>query len=523
MEADKLKKKLHGSILKGKKFKVEVARPRKRLRDDDEDAGSDAKPPSEKKVSKKRKAEDGTIAGYELPPGRQVKRGWTEPAHAKKEKKKAEKEKKKSGKEEKKPKAQPKSKYTENPECLFRTKTPPNRSSVESTDPKKDKKSKKKKLPGEVVVHEFQKTVTHPSFIRIDNGGGKKAVTEFVEGKGWVDSEGNVVEPVGDRIKGPVYQPGKKEGSKEKRKPKESPAVKAPETEKSRKENSPAPKKVVESSAESETDWTSSSGSSSEEEDATSSESEESLTSSDASSDKEASSDDGSDDSSSDDGQSEGESEKSDIPSQKPDVSASTDADDSAAAENPAPTETKTPSNAETEAKDKGPKEVHPLEALFKRPAPDAKPAVEDNAQFTFFGGDNDEEEEDEDDVNVVQNATEPQTPFTKKDLQMRGIRSAAPTPDTAIPGRTFFWNQERGSQDDDDGDDDGDNHDDGSDVEMADATPSTGRGKDESAFAKWFWEHRGENNRAWKRRRREAAKEKRQRENRKKGLKGKS
>lgn len=41
-----------------------------------------------------------------------------------------------------------------------------------------------------------------------------------------------------------------------------------------------------------------------------------------------------------------------------------------------------------------------------------------------------------------------------------------------------------------------------------------------ESEFAKWFWENRGDNNRAWKRRRREAVKEKRQRENRQRGLK---
>ena len=36
---------------------------------------------------------------------------------------------------------------------------------------------------------------------------------------------------------------------------------------------------------------------------------------------------------------------------------------------------------------------------------------------------------------------------------------------------------------------------------------------KPESEFSKWFWEHRGETNRAWKRRRREAAKEKRQKD----------
>jgi hypothetical protein len=37
-----------------------------------------------------------------------------------------------------------------------------------------------------------------------------------------------------------------------------------------------------------------------------------------------------------------------------------------------------------------------------------------------------------------------------------------------------------------------------------------------ESDFQKWFYEHRGETNRAWKKRRKVAAKETRQRENRK-------
>lgn len=54
-------------------------------------------------------------------------------------------------------------------------------------------------------------------------------------------------------------------------------------------------------------------------------------------------------------------------------------------------------------------------------------------------------------------------------------------------------------------------------------ATPSKtasseDRGRQESDFAKFFWENRGDNNRAWKRRAREAKKEKRQRENRLRG-----
>ena len=38
---------------------------------------------------------------------------------------------------------------------------------------------------------------------------------------------------------------------------------------------------------------------------------------------------------------------------------------------------------------------------------------------------------------------------------------------------------------------------------------------KEESTFRKWFYEHRGDNNRAWKKKRREAKKVQRQRENR--------
>ena len=39
---------------------------------------------------------------------------------------------------------------------------------------------------------------------------------------------------------------------------------------------------------------------------------------------------------------------------------------------------------------------------------------------------------------------------------------------------------------------------------------------KEESEFGKWFWENRGDNNRAWKKRRRDGLKTKRLKENRK-------
>jgi hypothetical protein len=153
----------------------------------------------------------------------------------------------------------------------------------------------------------------------------------------------------------------------------------------------------------------------------------------------------------------------------------------------------------------------------------------------------------------------EPLTPFTQKDLEWRGLRSAAPTPDTAAIGRRFSFDWRKGSHEKDEEDED----EDGSDIEAgkqlsnntkananlpdvaeedneasageddsdadADATPSAkGKGKggagskepedekEESEFGKWFWENRGDNNRAWKKRRRDTMKAKRLRENRK-------
>jgi len=120
----------------------------------------------------------------------------------------------------------------------------------------------------------------------------------------------------------------------------------------------------------------------------------------------------------------------------------------------------------------------------------------------------------------------EPMTPFTKRDLQSRGLRSAAPTPDTAMPTRATFWN-DTSDKEMEDGDDALENPDSQIPYTPSRVTsvPGSQQAKkaEESDFAKWFWENRGENNRAWKRRRRDAAKEKRQRENRRKGMKGKS
>ncbi len=108
-----------------------------------------------------------------------------------------------------------------------------------------------------------------------------------------------------------------------------------------------------------------------------------------------------------------------------------------------------------------------------------------------------------------------PQTPFTQQDIRQRRERSAAPTPDTAAPGKTFgnVWGGPNGSDIASESEEDA-GEDEAKMLEnMKKETPKEG---EQSEFATWFYEHRGDNNRAWKQRRREAAKEKRQSGNRK-------
>ncbi|GIJ90771.1 hypothetical protein Asppvi_009734 [Aspergillus pseudoviridinutans] len=477
MEADKIKKKLNGSILKGRKFRVETARSPKRQEVEVEaDTVTSTTKTTSDNVSRKRKAHDNVLDGYELPSGRQVKRGWTESTNAKKERRKGEKMK---GKDEKKAKTQAKSKYTEKSECLFRTKVPKNRSA--SPDEKQEKQTKKKKKsPLEAVVHEFATTITHPSFLRSE-GDGAAPTTAFQEGKGWIDHAGNLKETVSDRLREDQYRPGQVAGAKEKRK-----SVKAPPTaqethlEKTKDDR-------IESADESE-DWTSSSGTTSSDDSSTDSESEDSMSS--ASSESSASF-------------SQDEQQQLHTLSEKEKASSPPKTDEPELVPDSA-----APSAQTTHGT--GSKDVHPLEALFKRPAvesSDSKPAPETTTQFSFFGQDDIESEEEE------QNK-EPQTPFTKKDLLTRGLRSAAPTPDTALINQKFDWN--------DDDTDAMEVTEEYTDTPTARAETKAGL-KEDSEFTKWFWENRGDNNRAWKKRRRDAAKEQRQRENRRKGMKGKS
>src|SRR6266536_5782082 len=175
MDADKIKKKLNGSILKGTKVKIDEARPQKEIKIEELE-----EPKPKKERGKKRKRDEIPAADIGE---RHVKRGWTTPAA------KVGKEKK-----DKEGKTVVKSKYTTGPECLFKTVLPPNVSGNVSAKDTKPAKKKAKKPGKEAVVHEFAKTTKYATFLREVGGGTKKIAAEYVEGKGWVDEDGNVLE-----------------------------------------------------------------------------------------------------------------------------------------------------------------------------------------------------------------------------------------------------------------------------------------------------------------------------------------
>jgi hypothetical protein len=526
MEAQKLKKKLNGSTLKGSKVRIEDAKPEKRKAA--EDAEPDEKAAKRARKEKKKK-ELGVLEGVELPDGRKVKRGWTEPPKSRRDRKE-----KKEDKKDKK--AQKESKYTKEPELLFNAKlTPVAAAEVASKDKSKVKKDKKKKnsKSNEVVVHEFEKSSKTPSFLKTTQvSTDPKPAVEYVNGEGWVDEDGNVVEAetgkarnrrVLELVEKTSPQPTTEQKPSATPEAESSPKSKSKAAKKSKKQMTPPTP-----TSESDEDSSSAVSSSSEE------------VSSDPESDSESSA----------------ESATS-PPAAAPD----------------APQMILTPSSPDDK------REVHPLEALFKRARPPtlsnlppnplstpAKGLAPINTSFSFF-------ENDEMDVDASAGASPsnnaPTTPFTQRDLEWRGLRSAAPTPDTAAIGRRFSFPWRIGSQEaGEDGDEDAiaglqlttntkantsvphlpglaeedeEEDEEGGDESM-DEAPGQGEGEDdakqsplgaklrggkdkdvdeedkedeESEFSGWFWEHRGDNNRGWKKRRRETLKAKRLRDNR--------
>jgi hypothetical protein len=446
MEAANLRKKLNGSIIKGSKVRIEEARPEgslKRKSDNADDVEEDADDKEKKRARKKEKKSKGdtnVIDGYELPEDRKVKRGWTES-----ETKKPKKDKKKAEK----------SLYGKDSELLFRTKLPKNM--VDAADneepdaPGKEKKSKKKKdkegkkSSRKVLVHEFENTTKTPSFLKKQSDDvPKRTAHEYVDGKGWVDQDGNLLDDTKPRIlRDERFNPDQNEAKrKEKKKEKKS---------KKTKER----KVSLDVTAEEE-----------------------------------------------------------------PVVEHLEESLDEAKSSQPAESEQKESEFDAVQA-------PHPLETLFKRPKSSAEGSIPqitvDKTDFSFFGKDDEEENEDVEmqDEEAVKPSKSFRIQIPNTPHEPRQLRSGAPTPDTAAAFKRFSF--AKGVVDVDDklseesADEDAEDNTSNEDEDDGDEEGEP-KLKEESAFTKWFWENRGDNNRTWKRRRKEAMKEKLWRENKRKG-----
>ncbi|KAF2487934.1 hypothetical protein BDY17DRAFT_314734 [Neohortaea acidophila] len=392
MEAEKLRKKLNGSTLRGSKVRVEAAKAEKKRGSDaevEEDDG-ESTTPRVKKVRKR--AEQDVLPGHELEDGRHIKRGWME---------------KSSRKSRRKPSGSDGD--LESKSLLFKTAVPPNASplDMQTKDKKKARKSKdEKKSKKKVVVEEFSKSYK-PEVHDADTAAGAHVPMSYEDGKGWVAEDGDVVDP---------EPPARRRKSKRESEPRVS-AVQSQDTR---------------------------------------------------------------------------------------------DVADSLPPDEPVASDTCMIIDASTE----GTKEVHPLEALFKRPASktsdDAKPRPKPiDTSFSLFDVSTAANEEDDDEGGEVD--MPPQTPHTRRDLEWRSIRSAAPTPDTAALGRHFSFP----SDDRSDEDDDVDMQNEAEPEQPNDGEEGAQHREGESAFRKWFYENRGDLNRGWKKRRREEKKVLRQRESR--------
>ncbi|KAI1348502.1 hypothetical protein F5Y01DRAFT_291961 [Xylaria sp. FL0043] len=503
MDADKLKKKLNGAVLKGSKMRVETALPEpvSGLMADT-DAAETKEEKKKAKKAKKRKHETDVIEGVQLE-GRKVKRGWTttEQEMIEKKRNKARKEKKdkappkdekKEKKASKKKKQTVKSKYTDEPECLFKTKLPGHVTPIEAKEPEEEeggasshKKKRKRKSDREVIVHEFEKTTKYPTFLKSSSAGASAEATTFKDGVGWVDSTGKVIEPV-----------------KSRRRPEGIPAPNPPKPKKTIRE--PQEEKGKEVGDEDKDDETSSGGTSSSDE---------------------------VDDTSSCDSESDVSAKEAEAttPPKQLEVKAliASSPLTVAKSESARPKSSGSITSLSIKIPPTTPtaKKIHPLEALYKRPqGGNGGPNGDSEAQpFSFFGNDDDVEEDGD---SMAPASQAPMTPFTKQEFEFRNIRSAAPTPDTAHPSRSFnFW-ASQGSADNAEsgeavakglGDVEEEQEEEDEDVDMEDAVAAGGHPRQTPAsdFQKQFWESRGDLNRAWRKRRKSAAKEKRYRENR--------
>ena len=387
--ATKLRKKLHGTTLKGQKMRVEDARGgRKRKAEERQDTASFGK-----RTRRSGKNEDGVLKGVELPQGRKVKRGWEEGwdgADTSMANYKRSGKKKAQPKDlEEKPEADAHEKKEDSIEAkmVFRTSVPPNKEADAADVPEKSKghKKSKKSKSSSTEVKEFEKSEKVPTFLRSDTNE-KAPRTTFEDGKGWVDESGNVVEEANES--------GRSSRRKKRKSKQESPPAAEPK-ESPDKANGLAPSAI---------------------EDAPS-----------------------------------GQADKSPTPQIAVDSTATID---------------ETAADIDGSAEPAEPK-PSALESLFKRPSSKSKSKrPEPIKTFSFFDNEENDPTNDQDHatpdpdeplhsahettqaptsapMNLRKKTTRlsslqipPQTPFTRRDLDARGLRSAAPTPDTAAIGK---------------------------------------------------------------------------------------
>lgn len=458
-EAERLKKRIHGALVKGAKIKVEAAKPKRSI----DYTGHPADIEQIGQSSHPRQADaEGVLRGIQLPDTRRVRRGWTEPAMARKERKDKKSE---SGGTTKKASFVEKSKYTDQEELLFKA-------AKVKTEPGTDAGKKRKRGEDTMIVHEFKQTTKFPNFLRGQAADKSNATTEYDVEKGWVDKDGKVVEgPRRSRRKLSESAAGPETSNAETHE-----VTKAAKKLSIQPKSKPALNVSVEQDEE-----TSSSGSSDEDEEDDDESDEQTGSDSDLASEVE--------------GDAEPEPKLNLETAPKTDVSV--------------PSLEVQPVSAASENAG----EVHPLEALFKRPKSSGKkpPGLELKIPqaFSFFGGNDGDESEDGDIPTAL--PTLPQTPFTQADLRFRRERSAAPTPDTAAPTKLLFGPvMDKPLPTATAEEDEEDDSDDEADIDAPeDAGPDTKKGRSEFA-EKVFWEKRGDNNRAWKKRRREVSKQKR-------------
>ena len=485
MEADKVRKKLNGTILKGKKVKIEEAKPNKSKRkvgEAEEETSAHKSTPTKRP---KTKEAQGVLPGIEVEDRRKIKRGWTEPVdQSSKKSRTKEKDEKKNDKE-----SQP-SKYTQEPEMLFRTRRHPQSTNDATSEGKNKKtKAKKKEKKSKAILHEFENRKVLPNQ-PIGTKNDRKS-HEYIDGKGWVDSDDNVieVEKKSRRHKSSTEDLTTKESTSQSKTQVELPATQdesiviEPEQPTHDQSKAEKRKKREERNAKKAAERTE-----------------------------------------------RNDELENETPLSTSNLSSRQDSQNWTASA----------SALETLYKRRGVSSITTPLSLpsSTKTSPMKPPPINTKAGFGFgFTNDND------DDENEAGDQVPPLTPFSREERDIRSIRSAAPTPDTAAIGRRFSFSfMDDEIDDSDDSDDSNDNeikaktkdddvkldaHESDDDdhttrkLRGTDDVHADGRDqveKEESGFSKWFWENRGDNNREWKKRRREALKGKRQRENRRIG-----